>query len=152
LYRRALYTFVKRMAPPPSMDIFNAPSREVSCVRRERTNTQLQALVTMNDPQFVEAARRLAESALLAVGDDRNKAVDFIIQRVLSRPVTDKERALLLASNDAFFAHYTQKPEEAAALLGVGESKVSGSVASPKLAAWTMVCNEVLNLDETLNK
>ena len=152
LYRRALYTFVKRMAPPPSMDLFNAPSREVSCVRRERTNTPLQALVTMNDPQFVEAARRLAESAVLVAGDDRNKAVDFIIRTVLSRPVTDKERALLLASNDMFLAHYKQKPEEAAALLAVGESKATGTVPPSALAAWTMVCNEVLNLDEALNK
>jgi hypothetical protein len=152
LYRRALYTFVKRMAPPPSMDIFNAPSREVSCVRRERTNTPLQALVTMNDPQFVEAARRLAEAALLEAGEDRNKAVDFIIRRALSRPVTDKERNLLLASNDAFLAHYKQKPEEATALLAVGESKATGAVPPPALAAWTMVCNEVLNLDEALNK
>jgi hypothetical protein len=134
------------------MDIFNAPSREVSCVRRERTNTPLQALVTMNDPQFVEAARRLAESAVLAAGEDRSKAVDFIIQKVLSRPVTDKERTLLLASNDAFLAHYKQKPEEAAALLAVGERKTSGAVPTPSLAAWTMVCNEVLNLDEALNK
>ena len=152
LYRRALYTFIKRMAPPPSMDLFNAPSREVSCVRRERTNTPLQALVVMNDPQFVEAARRLAESALLVSAEDRNKAVDYIIQRVLCRPVSDKERSLLLASNDAFLAHYKQKPEEAAALIAVGESKASALVPPSALAAWTMVCNQVLNLDEALNK
>jgi mono/diheme cytochrome c family protein len=152
LYRRSLYTFVKRMAPPPSMDIFNAPSRDVACVRRERTNTPLQALVTMNDPQFVEAARRLAENAVLAGKQDRNKTVDYIIRQTLARPVSDKERALLLASNDAFLAHYTQKPDEAAALLGVGESKPGGIVAPPLLAAWTMVCNQVLNLDEALNK
>jgi hypothetical protein len=152
LYRRSLYTFIKRMAPPPSMDLFNAPSREVSCVRRERTNTPMQALVAMNDPQFVEAARKLAEAAVLAAGEDRNKTVDFISQRVLSRPVTDKERALLTASSDTFLAHYKQKPEEASALLAVGESKVSGAVAPPTLAAWTMVCNQVLNLDEALNK
>ena len=152
LYRRALYTFFKRMAPPPSMDLFNAPSREVSCVRRERTNTPLQALVAMNDPQFVEAARKLAEGAVLAAGEDRNKTIDFIIRQVLSRPVTEKERALLLASNDAFLAHYKQKPEDASALLAVGESKAGAAVAPATLAAWTMVCNQVLNLDEALNK
>jgi hypothetical protein len=100
----------------------------------------------------VEAARKLAEAAVLAAGEDRNKTVDFISQRVLSRPVTDKERALLTASSDTFLAHYKQKPEEASALLAVGESKVSGAVAPPTLAAWTMVCNQVLNLDEALNK
>jgi hypothetical protein len=152
LYRRGLYTFIKRMAPPPSMDLFNAPSREVSCVRRERTNTPLQALVAMNDPQFVEAARRLAESAILAAGEDRHKVVDFIVQRVLCRPILEKERTLLLASNDAFLAHYKQKPDEAAALIAVGESKVTAPAAPPALAAWTMVCNQVLNLDETLCK
>ena len=70
LYRRSMYTFWKRAAPPPSMDILNAPSREYCTVRRERTNTPLQALVTLNDPQFVEAARHLAQSALKKGGDN----------------------------------------------------------------------------------
>jgi hypothetical protein len=100
----------------------------------------------------VEAARKLAEGAVLAAGEDRNKTIDFIIRQVLSRPVTEKERALLLASNDAFLAHYKQKPEDASALLAVGESKAGAAVAPATLAAWTMVCNQVLNLDEALNK
>jgi Protein of unknown function (DUF1553) len=155
LYRRTLYNFWKRMAPPPSLDLFNAPSREVSCLRRERTNTPLQALVTLNDPQFVEAARHLAETALQAGGDQDAKVVDFIIERTLSRPVKPGEREVLLSSRRDFLKHYEAKPEDAAALLGVGESKpalLAAQVTPAQLASWTMVCNEVLNLDEMLNK
>ena len=82
LYRRSLYTFWKRSAPPASLDIFNAPSREVCTVRRERTNTPLQALVTLNDPQFVEAARALAQSALERGGETAEQRIDFIARRV----------------------------------------------------------------------
>src|SRR5690606_19696949 len=77
LYRRTVYNYWKRMAPPASMEIFNAPNREVSCTKRDRTNTPLQALVTLNDPQFVEAARRLAELALKQSGGDEAKALDL---------------------------------------------------------------------------
>ena len=155
LYRRTLYNFWKRMAPPPSLDLFNAPSREVSCLRRERTNTPLQALVTLNDPQFVEAARHLAETALQAGGDQDAKVVDFIIEKTLARPVKPAEREVLLSSRRDFLKHYEAKPEDAAALLGVGESKpalLAAQVTPAQLASWTMVCNEVLNLDEMLNK
>ncbi|HRQ90227.1 MAG TPA: DUF1553 domain-containing protein, partial [Bacteroidia bacterium] len=87
LYRRTVYNFWKRMAPPASMEILNAPNREVSCVRRDRTNTPLQALVTLNDPQFIEAARRLAESALKESGGDEAKALDLVARRILARPL-----------------------------------------------------------------
>lgn len=155
LYRRTLYNFWKRMAPPPSLDLFNAPSREVSCLRRERTNTPLQALVTLNDPQFVEAARHLAETAIQAGGDQDAKVIDFILEKVLSRPAKPAERDILLSSRRDFLKHYEAKPEDATALLGVGESKPvlpAATVTPAQLAAWTMVCNEVLNLDEMLNK
>jgi hypothetical protein len=152
LYRRSMYTFWKRMAPPATMDVFNAPSREVSCVRRERTNTPLQALATLNDTQFVEAARRLAENALIAAGSEDVKVVENIIQRALGRAPTQKERDILVKSSKDFLAHYTAHPEDASQLLAVGESKPLAAVAPPSLAAWTMVCNEVLNLDEVLNK
>src|SRR5205823_3369206 len=83
LYRRSMYTLWKRAAPPASMDIFNAPSRETCTVRRERTNTPLQALVTLNDPQFIEAARHLAQYALKEGSETR---LDFLAKRLLSRP------------------------------------------------------------------
>src|SRR5205085_9856528 len=78
LYRRSMYTFWKRAAPPASMEIFNAPNRETCAVRRERTNTPLQALVTLNDPQFIEAARHLAQLALKAQGATTESRLDYL--------------------------------------------------------------------------
>jgi Protein of unknown function (DUF1553)/Protein of unknown function (DUF1549)/Concanavalin A-like lectin/glucanases superfamily/Planctomycete cytochrome C len=153
LYRRSVYNFWKRMAPPPSLEAFNAPSREFCTVQRERTNTPLQALVTLNDPQFVEAARHLAELALENAGDDDDASViDFIARHVLCRPVNDGERAIIAASKKELLEYYQAKPEDAASLISVGDSKVDEKLDVAKLAAWTMVCNQVMNLDEVLNK
>jgi hypothetical protein len=148
LYRRSVYTFWKRQAPPASMEIFNAPSRETCTVRRERTDTPLQALVTLNDPQFVEAARHLAEASL-AQKDD---VLDFMAARLLARPLTTAEKKIVAANAVDLLAHYQTEPKEAEKLLAVGESKVAGNCDPPKLAAYTMVANELLNLDEVLNK
>jgi hypothetical protein len=152
LYRRTVYTFWKRMAPPPNMDIFNAPNREVSCVRRERTNTPLQALVTLNDPQFVEAARNLAQSALEASKGDVAKTADYIAARLLSRPLKEQEKTIVFNSQRDLQAHYKASAEDVKALLAVGESKADASLDGASLAAWTMICNEMMNLDEVLNK
>jgi hypothetical protein len=152
LYRRTLYNFWKRMAPPPNLDIFNAPNREVTCVRRERTNTPLQALVTMNDPGFVEAARSLAQHAMQQAGGESLKIVDAIAQAVLCRPLRANEVPIIQASFTDLQAHYKSHTSDAAALLLVGESKADAKLDAAALAAWTMVCNEMLNLDEVLNK
>jgi hypothetical protein len=152
LYRRTVYDFWKRMAPPPNMDIFNAPAREASCVRRERTNTPLQALVTMNDPQYVEAARNLAQKAIACGCDDSTKALSFIAERVLCRPLKANEQTILTASYSDLLKYYQAHADDAKALLGVGESKADAKLNPSQLAAWTMVCNQVMNLDEVLNK
>ena len=152
LYRRGLYTFWKRSAPPASLEVFNAPSRESCTVRRERTNTPLQALVTLNDPQFVEAARNLAQAALKATPNDANATLDFIVRRVLCRPLRPAEIPVLEASRAALFTHYSQLPEDVTSLLTFGESKPDPAIPPPQLAAWTMVASQLLNLDETLNK
>ena len=152
LYRRTVYNFWKRMAPSPNMEIFNATAREVTCVRRDRTNTPLQALVTMNDPQFVEAARNLAQHALLNSGDDSMKIMDFIAWRVLARPLKDQEKTILQSSEKDLMTYYKANADEAKALLTVGESKADAKLDPASLAAWTMVCNQVMNLDEVLNK
>ncbi len=152
LYRRSLYTFWKRSAPPASLEVFNAPSREACTVSRERTNTPLQALVTLNDPQYVEAARTLAQAALQAAPNDPKAALDFMARRVLCRPLRAAETPILEASHAALLAHYTQAPADTAALLTFGESKADPALPPPQLAAWTMVASQLMNLDETLNK
>jgi hypothetical protein len=151
LYRRSLYNYWRRMAPPASLDLFNAPSREVSCVRRDRTNTPLQALVMLNDPQYVEASRILAQHTLQAGGDDGAR-LNSAALRLLSRPLKPAETAILTDSLGKLRAHYVAQPADAEALLKVGDSKSDEKLAKPELAAWTMVCSQLLNLDEVLNK
>jgi hypothetical protein len=154
LYRRSLYTFWKRSAPPASMDILNGPTRETCTVRRERTDTPLQALVTLNDPQFVEAARALAQSVLQAGGrdEDRDRRLDAMARRVLARPFRPEERTVVHASIAKLEAFYRSHPDQAARLIAVGESKPDPVLDPPTLAAWTMLANELMNLDEFLNK
>jgi len=151
LYRRSVYTFWKRAAPPASMEIFNATSREVSCIRRERTDTPLQALVTLNDPQFVEAARVLAQSAIKSSADEAAR-IDFIGRHVLARPFTEKEATILKSSVASLRDVYVKSPDDAKSLLTVGDMKPDAAINPAELAAWTMLCNQVLNLDESLNK
>ena len=151
LYRRSLYTFWKRAAPPASMEIFNAPSRETCVVRRERTNTPMQALVTLNDPQFIEAARNVAERALANCESDAARA-DFLAQRLLARPLQPGEIAVVTESLADLFAYFSAHGEDARQLIAVGESKANPATAPEALAAWTMIANELLNLDEVLNK
>jgi len=151
LYRRSLYTFWKRSAPPPSMDLFNAPTRELCTVRRERTDTPLQALVVMNDPQFVEAARNLAQRALVA-GHDSDQRIDYMTARVLSRPFDSNERAIIKRELKDLLRHYDSHPADAKKLISVGESKLDTKLSAPEFAAWTMVASNLLNLDEALNK
>jgi hypothetical protein len=152
LYRRTIYSFWKRMAPPPDLEAFNAPSREFCTVRRERTNTPLQALVTLNDPQFVEAARYVAQESLAASGGKDAKTINFMARRVIGRPLSDKEQAVLLRDKEEFLAYYESQPDDAQALISVGESKVDDKLDAAQLAAWTLVANQVMNLDEALNK
>jgi hypothetical protein len=151
LYRRSMYTFWKRAAPPASMEIFNAPTRETCTMIRERTNTPLQALVTLNDPQFIEAARNLAQHAIDSSGD-QDRRLNFLAERLLARPFRAEELAIVRDSLENFEKHYTAEADEAKKLIAVGESKAEAKVPVPQLAAWTMVANELMNLDEVLNK
>jgi hypothetical protein len=139
------------MAAPASLDIFNAPSREASCVRRDRTNTPLQALVTMNDPQYVEASRLLAQHTLQVEGDD-NSRLNAAATRLLCRPLKANELPILTASLAQLRKHYGANAADADALLKVGDSKSDLKLPKTELAAWTMVCSQLMNLDEVLNK
>ncbi len=152
LYRRSVYTLWKRAAPPASMDILNAPSRETCTVRRERTDTPLQALVTLNDPQFVEAARNLAQRTLTCGGKSEPERIDFMAELLIARPLNSKEKKVVESGMKELLAHYQQSPKDAEALIKVGESKADPSLDKPTLAAYTMVANQLMNLDEVLNK
>ncbi|MFM8952332.1 MAG: DUF1553 domain-containing protein, partial [Planctomycetia bacterium] len=151
LYRRSLYSFWKLSAPPASMEIFNAPSRETCCVKRERTNTPLQALVTLNDPQFVEAARALADRALAEAAHDDEARIQFMAGRVLARPLDPDEVGIVRQSLAELIDWYRARPEDARSLITIGESKPRCADAG-LLAGWTLVVNELLNLDEALCK
>jgi hypothetical protein len=152
LYRRSLYTFWKRAAPPASMETFNAPSREYCTVQRERTNTPLQALVTLNDVQFIEAARHLAERTLLDCEGSEEDRIASMALRLLSRPLEVEEAKIVRESLDDLLAHYQANPDDAAELIAIGESVADPSIEPPTLAAWTMLANQLMNLDEVLTK
>ncbi len=151
LYRRSMYTFWKRSAPPASMDIFNAPSRETCTVRRERTNTPLQALATLNDPQLIEAARHLAARAIESASDLELR-IDFMAMRLLARKLEPNEREIIDGSLKSLLAHYQAQPNAANELLHVGESPVQDKLNPSELAAFTMLANELMNLDEVVTK
>ena len=151
LYRRSMYTFWKRAAPPASMEIMNAPNRETCAVRRDRTNTPIQALVTLNDIQFVEAARVLAEKTLTTADTD-DKRIDFIARKLLARSFRPEELRIVKATLADLLAHYKADPDAAKKLIAFGESKADPKLPPAELAGWTMLVNELLNLDEVLNK
>ena len=151
LFRRSLYTIWKRTAPPPAMDILNAPSREVSCVRRDRTNTPLQALVTLNEPLFVEASRQLAARAVQEARTF-DARLDAISLRLLGRTFARAERAVIRRTHAAALSTYQKNPDDAQKLLAVGASPAAGKIPAPELAAWTLVASQVMNLDEALTK
>jgi hypothetical protein len=152
LYRRGIYTFWKRALPPPSLSTFDAPTREVCTVRRGRTNTPLQALVLMNDPTYVEAARHLAQRALAEPGFDDDARLARAFRRVVSRSPTAREHGVLRAFLADERARFQAAPEDAAALLAVGESRFDASLDPAELAAWTSLCSLLLNLDEAITR
>jgi hypothetical protein len=152
LYRRGMYTFWKRTSPPPSLTTFDAPSREACTVRRSRTNTPLQALVLMNDQQYVEAARHLAERMLHEGGRSSAERIAFAFRLATSRQPSAAEISVFQKLYDAQRRVYEQSPDAATKLLHVGDSSYDRALDVKDLAAWTTVASVILNLDETVTK
>ncbi len=152
LYRRSLYVFLKRTAPPPFMSIFDGPNREQVCTLRERSNTPLQSLQLMNDIQHVEAARALAERVLSEGGSSSDDRVAFLFRTVLARQPTAAEARIAAACLTRQQTLYEADLEQAKQLVHTGESVPRDCAPVEETAAWTMVANLVLNMDETLNR
>ncbi len=149
LHRRSMYTFWKRQAPPPNMMIFDAPNRETCVVRRERTNTPLQALALMNDPQFVEAAHALAHRMVEEGGESAPDRIAYAFECATSRPPTEDEQHVLLDVFEAQRHEFENAPDAAKTLLSPCDS---GHEEAAILAAYSVIANLILNLDETLTK
>lgn len=151
LYRRSIYTLWKRTAAPPSMEIFNAPTRETFCVRRDLTNTPLQALVLLNDPQFIEASRELASKALVS-NNNFDARLDFITARLDGRTFDADERQIVRKSLDSAIGSFRNHTDDAMKLITTGATPPRKDADVPELAAWTLIASQILNLDETITR
>ncbi|MFT5412119.1 MAG: hypothetical protein ACI9NC_004857, partial [Verrucomicrobiales bacterium] len=149
IYRRTLYTFVKRTAPHPMLSNFDVPAREESCIRRDRTNTPLQALQLMNDVQHFEAARGFAGLIMKADATPEGRIL-FAYRSVLARPPAAEEALVVLEFFNQQLAKYKATPEEAKKAITFGESAPPAGVDEVQLASWTLVANLILNLDEAV--
>lgn len=152
LYRRGLYTYWKRSIHYPAFAVFDAPSREVCTAQRAITNTPLQALVTLNDVTYVEAARTLAQRILTRSGESWDKRIDAAFVCVVARRPEAGERAVVRRMYDDLHARFAQSAKSAGGLAEVGEYPRNDKISAAELAAWTGVCQALLNLDEALTK
>ena len=151
-HRRGIYTFWRRTVPYPSMATFDAPSREICAVRRIRTNTPLQAFVTLNDPVYVEAAQALARRIVVEGGASLEDRIRFALKLCLSRPPADEQVAILVALFQSEREHYFKESSAAAALATEPLGPLPKGMEPAELAAWTTVANVLLNLDGVLTK
>ena len=151
-YRRALYTHWQRSFLHPAMLAFDAPSREECTAERPRSNTPLQALVLLNDPTFVEAARAFAERIVEEGGADPAARITWAYREALSRQPSASEAKLLGDLHASQFARYTGDAAAAAALMSVGLHKAAADTPAPELASWTAVARTILNLHETITR
>lgn len=152
LYRRSLYTFIKRTITPPTLAVFNASPRETCVVRFDRTNTPLAALTLQNDVQFVEAARHLAHRMIRDGGDGPAQRINYGVRLLLGRPANAAERGLFASGLNRYLQHYKAQPAAAKLLLAVGESKTDATLDPTEHAAYTALAIVIINLDEAITK
>jgi hypothetical protein len=152
LYRRSLYTYWKRSAPPPNMQIFDAPTREKCTINRPRTNTPLQALVMLNDVQFVEASRQMAARMMSEGGVLPVERLEQGFLLTVARPPSATEQSVLTQLYQQSLQHYRENTEAATKLLSLGESKIPAGLDPVEHAAWTIVASTLLNMDEALTR
>jgi len=152
LYRRGMYTFWRRTTPYPPFTTFDAPSRGECTVMRARTNTPLQALITLNDPTFVEAARVLAEQIVAEGGANSIDRLSFAFRRCLSRPPSEAETDVMLRLVRREQERYRSDPAAAASLVAQGSAAHAGNGDAAETAAWMSVATALLNLDETITR
>jgi len=152
LYRRAVYTFWRRVCTYPTFATFDAPSREVCTARRPRTDTPLQALAALNEPTLLEAARVLAQRILLEGGSEPSHQVDYAFRLCLARAPTKQERQRLVSLYEEEVKGFEHEPQSAKDLVTQGAAERPTRLDVPQLAAWMMVANVLFNLDETLTK
>ena len=151
LYRRSMYTYWKRTAPPANMVTFDAPNREVCVISRSNTTTPLQALVTLNDVQFVEAARGFAQRIIRHDADDSAR-IRWAFLEAVSRPPTEKEQALIVKALARERTRYAADPGRAAKVLSPGESARDATIPAAEHAAWMQIATLLLNLSETVTR
>ena len=149
LYRRSLYVYWKRTSPHPMMTLFDAPSRESSCVKRSRTNTSLQSLGLLNETQRIEMARMLAERVLRTSDDDRER-LDLLFNLLASRKPTRSEQAVCLQLLNSMYERYADAQEDALALLATGDSPRDDKLNPAEHAAWTQLSITVLASDAAI--
>jgi hypothetical protein len=152
LYRRSLYTVWKRSSPPPSMMNFDAPDRYLCVVKRQKTATPLQSLVLMNDPQYIEASRVLAERMMKEAGEVQEDKITFAFKALTSRLPRAEEMHLMKQLFTEELADFKQHPERASQLLSIGEYKRDTSLDADELAAYTIVASSIMNFDEFIVK
>jgi len=152
VHRRTLYTFIKRTSPPPQMSIVDAPSREACVMRRERTNTPLMSLMLFNDPQYVEAARALAERTMREGGDNTESRAQFMFHTCTCRLPTHEERNDLIKAFGEELDQYISDIDAARELVAIGETTPDNQLDTSELAAWTVIANMLLCTDEVVTK
>ena len=152
LYRRAIYTFWRRVCTYPTFATFDAPSRDVCVSRRPRTNTPLQALAGLNEPTLLETARAFALRIMIEGGADPARQVEFAFRACLCRAPTRAERQRLLSFFEQQLNGIERDSGSAETLVRVGSATGRAQLDARKLAAWMMVANVLLNLDETITK